>query len=93
MVGHSYAGMVITEAAAGNPAVRSLVYVGAFTPDLEESALLLSSKFEGSTLGDALVPYPVSSGGSSAKSGNSPDSSVSCVRSGCATSRPPRATS
>ncbi|TYK46944.1 alpha/beta fold hydrolase [Actinomadura decatromicini] len=63
LVGHSYGGMVVTEAAAGNEAVRSLVYVAAFAPDLDESALLLSSKFEGSTLGDALVPYPLSSGG------------------------------
>lgn len=63
LVGHSYAGMVITAAAAGDPAVRALVYVGAFTPDTGESALQLSAKFEGSTLGDALVGYPVASGG------------------------------
>lgn len=63
LVGHSYAGMVITAAAAGDPAVRALVYVGAFTPDTGESALELSGKFEGSTLGDALVGYPVASGG------------------------------
>ncbi|MEV6033955.1 alpha/beta fold hydrolase [Nonomuraea sp. NPDC052116] len=29
LVGHSYGGMVITEAAAGHPAVRALVYVAA----------------------------------------------------------------
>ncbi|MEV3926900.1 alpha/beta fold hydrolase [Actinomadura coerulea] len=63
LVGHSYAGMVISQAAAGEPAVRSLVYVGAFTPDTGESALQLSGKFEGSTLGEALVAYPVGSGG------------------------------
>ncbi|MEU8123860.1 alpha/beta hydrolase [Spirillospora sp. NPDC049024] len=63
LVGHSYAGMVISQAAAGVPAVRSLVYVGAFTPDTGESALQLSGKFAGSTLGDALVAYPVASGG------------------------------
>jgi pimeloyl-ACP methyl ester carboxylesterase len=62
LVGHSYAGMVITQAAADNPAVRALVYVAAFAPEPGESALLLSSKFEGSSLGDALVAYPVASG-------------------------------
>ncbi|MFF4621498.1 alpha/beta fold hydrolase, partial [Nonomuraea jabiensis] len=42
LVGHSYGGMVITEAAAGNPAVRALVYVAAFAPEPGESAFLLS---------------------------------------------------
>ncbi|MFI6324400.1 alpha/beta fold hydrolase [Nonomuraea sp. NPDC050556] len=63
LVGHSYGGMVITRAAAGNPAVRALVYVAAFAPEPGESALLLSGKFEGSTLGQALQAYPVASGG------------------------------
>jgi pimeloyl-ACP methyl ester carboxylesterase len=63
LVGHSYGGMVISQAAAGDPAVRALVYVAAFAPDTGESALLLSGKFEGSTLGAALVAYPVASGG------------------------------
>jgi pimeloyl-ACP methyl ester carboxylesterase len=63
LVGHSYGGMVITQAAAGNPAVRALVYVAALAPEPGESALLLSGKFEGSTLGGALVAYPVASGG------------------------------
>ncbi|MDP9846285.1 alpha/beta fold hydrolase [Streptosporangium lutulentum] len=63
LVGHSYGGIVITQAAAGNPAVRGLVYVAAFAPEPGESALLLSGKFEGSTLGGALVAYPVASGG------------------------------
>ncbi|MEV0826903.1 alpha/beta fold hydrolase [Nonomuraea rubra] len=63
LVGHSYGGMVITQAAAGDPAVRALVYVAAFAPEPGESAFLLSAKFEGSTLGEALVAYPVASGG------------------------------
>ncbi|WP_431917816.1 alpha/beta fold hydrolase [Nonomuraea jabiensis] len=63
LVGHSYGGMVITEAAAGNPAVQALVYVAAFAPEPGESAFLLSGKFEGSTLAGALEAYPVSSGG------------------------------
>ncbi|QKW33252.1 alpha/beta hydrolase [Actinomadura sp. NAK00032] len=63
LVGHSYGGMVITEAAAGNPAVRALVYVAGFAPEPGETAFLLSGKFEGSTLGDALAAYPLSGGG------------------------------
>lgn len=63
LVGHSYAGLVVTEAAAGNDAVKALVYVCAFTPDHGESAFGLSMRFPGSTLGEALVAYPVSTGG------------------------------
>lgn len=33
LVGHSYGGIVITEAAADNPKVRHLVYMSAFVPD------------------------------------------------------------
>ncbi|HET8927966.1 MAG TPA: alpha/beta hydrolase [Microbacterium sp.] len=63
LVGHSYAGMVITEAAADNPAVVGLVYVSAFAPDTGESAFQLSTSAPGSTLGEALAAYPVSTGG------------------------------
>jgi pimeloyl-ACP methyl ester carboxylesterase len=63
LAGHSYGGMVITEAAADNAAVTALVYVCAFAPDTGESAFDLSTKFPGSTLGDALAAYPVSTGG------------------------------
>src|SRR5688572_8668044 len=63
LAGHSYGGMVITEAAAGNDAVRALVYAAAFAPDRGESALQLASRFPGSTLGEAIVPSPVAGGG------------------------------
>ncbi len=63
LVGHSYGGMVITEASAHNDAVVGLVFVDAFAPDHGESALELSAKFPGSTLGEALAGYPVSTGG------------------------------
>ena len=63
LAAHSYGGMVITEAAAGNDAVTALVYVCAFAPETGESAFALSTKFPGSTLGDALAAYPVSTGG------------------------------
>lgn len=63
LVGHSYGGLVITEAAAENPAVVGLVYVAAFTPDTGESALSLSASAPGSTLGAALDAYPLTAGG------------------------------
>ncbi|TMR96267.1 alpha/beta fold hydrolase [Nonomuraea basaltis] len=63
LAGHSYGGIVITQAAAGNPNVQALVYVAAFAPEPGENALLLSGKFEGSTLAGALEAYPVASGG------------------------------
>jgi len=43
LVGHSYAGMIISEA-GDHPSVRSLVYVAAFEPEVGESAGALQSK-------------------------------------------------
>lgn len=64
LVGHSYGGSVITEAANGHPNVKSLVYVSAFAPDTGESAADLTNKFQGSTLGQALSPpVPLADGG------------------------------
>lgn len=63
LVGHSYGGLVITDAAQGNNNVKALVYVAAFIPDAGESAFSLSTKFPGSTLGDALQPVPLPEGG------------------------------
>ncbi|WP_204000371.1 alpha/beta fold hydrolase [Micromonospora lutea] len=63
LVGHSYGGMVITQAAGDNPTVRALVYVNAFAPETGESAFGLSGQFPGSTLAGTLVQYPVSTGG------------------------------
>src|SRR5277367_816392 len=37
LVGHSYGGAVITEAAANNPKVKALLYVAAFAPDAGET--------------------------------------------------------
>lgn len=62
LVGHSYGGNVITEA-ADSAAVVGLVYVAAFAPDSGESALQLSGQFAGSTLGEAITAYPVATGG------------------------------
>lgn len=60
LVGHSYGGSVISEAANGHENVKALVYVAAFAPEAGETAAGLSGKFPGSTLGPALAP-PVSS--------------------------------
>ncbi|MGC4075155.1 MAG: alpha/beta hydrolase [Nibricoccus sp.] len=56
LVGHSYGGAVITGAAAGNPNVKSLVYVAAFAPDAGERIGELLGKFGPAPLGSALVP-------------------------------------
>jgi pimeloyl-ACP methyl ester carboxylesterase len=49
LVGHSYAGQVIS--APLSPAVRALVYVAAFQPDTGETAGELNARFPGSLLG------------------------------------------
>ncbi|GGA39478.1 alpha/beta fold hydrolase [Dyella nitratireducens] len=56
LVGHSYGGNVITEAANGHSNVKALVYVSAFAPDTGETVAELAGKFPGSTLGQALAP-------------------------------------
>lgn len=43
LVGHSYGGAVITNAATGNSNVKALIYVDAFAPDEGESLASLSS--------------------------------------------------
>lgn len=63
LVGHSYGGLVITQAANGQSNVKSLVYVAGFAPDAGESSFTLASQFPGSTLGEALVPVPLADGG------------------------------
>ncbi len=64
LVGHSYGGSVISGAAEGRPNVKALVYVAAFAPEAGETALGLTGKFPGSTLGGALAPpVKLTSGG------------------------------
>lgn len=62
LVGHSYGGQVISNAALHEPNVKALVYVAAFIPEQGESALALSNKFPGSTLGDTLQPVTLPDG-------------------------------
>jgi pimeloyl-ACP methyl ester carboxylesterase len=62
LVGHSYGGMVITNAATGNPNVKALVYVDAFIPAKGDTAFGLTGAKPGSCVGSAkafaAVPYP-----------------------------------
>lgn len=65
LVGHSYGGSVISEAAAGQENVKALVYVAAFAPEVGETAAELSGKYPGSSLGPTLAkPVALSAGGS-----------------------------
>ncbi len=52
VVGHSYGGAVITNAATGNPNVKALVYIDAFIPDLGEDILHLAGA-------DSLIPQSI----------------------------------
>ncbi|WP_217146074.1 alpha/beta fold hydrolase [Streptomyces sp. AC627_RSS907] len=58
LVGHSYGGSVISQAAAGQSKVKALVYIAAFQPAKGESSAELAGKFPGSTLGPNLNPVP-----------------------------------
>jgi pimeloyl-ACP methyl ester carboxylesterase len=50
LVGHSYGGMVITNAATGNPDVKELVYINAFIPRQGDTVDQLNSAQPGSAL-------------------------------------------
>ena len=65
LVGHSYGGMVISNAASGQGNVKALVYVAAFAPDVGETTGGLDTKFPGTLLGpDTLAqPVPLPGGG------------------------------
>ncbi len=64
LVGHSYGGTVISNAARNQDNVRALVFVAAFAPDAGETAADLAGRFPGSTLGGALSePVALSGGG------------------------------
>src|SRR4051794_17488573 len=53
LVGHSYGGVVITNAAIGNPNVKGLVYIAAFAPDQGDTVLSLSELGTDDQLGPA----------------------------------------
>ena len=63
LVGHSYGGAVITNAATGNPNVKALVYVDAFAPAADESIFPLAGADSALAVPDPstvfdFVPYP-----------------------------------
>jgi len=62
LVGHSYGGAVITNAATGNRNVKALVYVDAFVPDEGETVLPLAGPDSALAVDPAtvfdFVPYP-----------------------------------
>jgi pimeloyl-ACP methyl ester carboxylesterase len=62
LVGHSYGGTVISNVAPDAGDITALVYVAAFAPDYGESANTLATRFDGSTLAQALQPVPRSDG-------------------------------
>lgn len=62
LVGHSYGGAVITNAARGNTRVKALVYVAAIAPDKGESAPDLLGKYPGATLGEHVYQVPLADG-------------------------------
>jgi pimeloyl-ACP methyl ester carboxylesterase len=68
LVGHSYGGAVITDAATGAPNVLGLVYVAAFAPDEGEALGALARGSKDSVLDSALVPrrYPAGPDGQAA---------------------------
>jgi len=65
LVGHSYGGAVITNAALGHDNVEALVYIAAFAPDAGESLLQLVTMNPGSEIGPSTLitrPYPLPDG-------------------------------
>ncbi len=54
-VGHSYGGATITQAAAGHPNVKALVYVAALAPDAGEAVAAFLDQYP-APLGKALAP-------------------------------------
>lgn len=61
LVGHSYAGCVITVAGASDK-VAALVYVDAFMPDAGESITDLQTRFPSLVMGNFLQPRPLPDG-------------------------------
>jgi pimeloyl-ACP methyl ester carboxylesterase len=63
LVGHSYGGAVISNAAVGVPNVKALVYIAAVAPDEGESQLGIFARFPGSQLGPSTITERKSPGG------------------------------
>jgi pimeloyl-ACP methyl ester carboxylesterase len=63
LAGHSYGGVVITNAATGNPNVKALVYVAAFAPDAGDTVFGLQTMFPGTKLGEPQLDFRPHPGG------------------------------
>jgi pimeloyl-ACP methyl ester carboxylesterase len=65
LVGHSYGGVVITNAATGNSNVKALVYIAGYSPDQGDTVAGLAALGKGGEIGPAtldLRPYPAPDG-------------------------------
>ncbi len=58
LVGHSYGGFVITNAASGRSDVRGLVYTAAYVPDIDETITSMSVGYTPGTFLTHLLPAP-----------------------------------
>jgi pimeloyl-ACP methyl ester carboxylesterase len=63
LVGHSYGGFVITDAATGNANVKALVYVDAYIPAQGETINSINAQFPGSQLVPSALSFVPSAGG------------------------------
>jgi pimeloyl-ACP methyl ester carboxylesterase len=65
LVGHSYGGFVITNAATGNPNVKALVYVAGYAPAEGDTVASLATLGTGGQIGPATLdikPFPLPDG-------------------------------
>ncbi len=57
LVGHSYGGFVISNAALGNPNVKALVYIDAYVPAKGDTLLSLTGHDPGSQISSAVINF------------------------------------
>jgi pimeloyl-ACP methyl ester carboxylesterase len=57
LVGHSYGGFVITNAATGNPNVKALVYIAAYAPREGDTVAQLNALAPGSLIAPAVLDF------------------------------------
>lgn len=63
LVGHSYGGFVITDAATGDSDVKALVYVDAYMPARGDTINSINQRFPGSQLAPSALSFAPSAGG------------------------------
>lgn len=63
LVGQSYGGFVISDAATGNPNIKALVYVDAYIPAQGETINSINTQFPGSQLVPSALTFVPSAGG------------------------------